>query len=296
VAWQSRIARDHPVVGRILAVRAGRFPSRDDMLAQLDPPRVVVLGEKHDNPDHLRLQGEILRQLAKRGEAPAVVFEMLDDAQEQAVTSFRAEHPRDVDGLGQAIDWVHSGWPAWSLYRPVFAAALDADLPILAGGIARDTVMQIARKGVGVLDPALVAAHALGTALEPAAQASLRDAMREAHCNMLPENLLDSMALVQRARDATLAQRTEQGVQRSGRAVLVTGNGHARSDRGASRQLADVYDLEPVVVAFVEVVDGQDTPEAYGESFASDALPFDFVWFTPRADDDDPCDALRNRK
>jgi len=45
-------------------------------------------------------------------------------------------------------------------------------------------------------------------------------------------------------------------------------------------------------LAFVEVADGQDAPAGYGESWGKPRPPFDAVWFTPRANDDDPCAGL----
>ncbi len=41
-------------------------------------------------------------------------------------------------------------------------------------------------------------------------------------------------------------------------------------------------------LAFVEVDAAADEPAAYAGRFAG-ALPFDYVWFTPRIDDVDPC-------
>ena len=38
-------------------------------------------------------------------------------------------------------------------------------------------------------------------------------------------------------------------------------------------------------------VDGEaQDPAAYAARFGVEALPFDYVWFTPRVDDLDPCE------
>ena len=57
---------------------------------------------------------------------------------------------------------------------------------------------------------------------------SLREEMRQAHCSMRPESMLDAMVLVQRARDAMLASQTHAALARAGSVVLIAGNGHAR--------------------------------------------------------------------
>jgi hypothetical protein len=45
-------------------------------------------------------------------------------------------------------------------------------------------------------------------------------------------------------------------------------------------------------VAFLEVSDRLREAPAYG-SFYGGRLPFDYVWFTPRLDDDDPCEKFK---
>jgi hypothetical protein len=76
-------------------------------------------------------------------------------------------------------------------------------------------------------------------------------------------------------------------------AVLIAGTGHTRRDRGAGRDLA-VKDPHRAVVsiAFAEVENGKTEPAAYASRWNTNALPFDFVWFTPRATDEDPCAAF----
>jgi hypothetical protein len=42
-------------------------------------------------------------------------------------------------------------------------------------------------------------------------------------------------------------------------------------------------------MAPLEVREGWTRPEQYGAAFDGGRLPFDWVWFTPRMEDDDPC-------
>jgi len=44
-----------------------------------------------------------------------------------------------------------------------------------------------------------------------------------------------------------------------------------------------------VSIGLIEVTAGATEPADYAARFDTDHLPFDFVWFTPRADDKDPC-------
>jgi hypothetical protein len=103
------------------------------------------------------------------------------------------------------------------------------------------------------------------------------------------------MALAQRARDAQMAARM---VEVSGDAgvVLIAGAGHVRKDRGVAaavhmrRQEAGIASL-----AFVEVDHQATDPQAYAAHFSAPRLPFDFVWFTPRYSDEDPCEKFKKK-
>jgi hypothetical protein len=49
-------------------------------------------------------------------------------------------------------------------------------------------------------------------------------------------------------------------------------------------------------LAFLEVVAGEESPQAYAAGFGAPALPFDYVVFTARTERGDPCEGLRHRK
>jgi uncharacterized iron-regulated protein len=66
--------------------------------------------------------------------------------------------------------------------------------------------------------------------------------------------------------------------------VLIAGNGHVRKDRGVPWYLAQLRPAARIVsIGLIEVEDDLDD--------AGDDLPYDYVWFTPRVDDADPCAA-----
>jgi uncharacterized iron-regulated protein len=114
---------------------------------------------------------------------------------------------------------------------------------------------------------------------------------------MLPEAMLDAMVTVQRARDATLAAALRRALQDSETmsAMLVAGNGHGRTDRGVPADLREASDAKVLSLGLLEVRDGLTTSADYGEAWDSAVPPFDFVAFTPRISDADPCEELRNR-
>ncbi len=76
----------------------------------------------------------------------------------------------------------------------------------------------------------------------------------------------------------------------SPRSVLIAGNGHVRRDRGVPFYLKSPKNV--VSVGHLEVEKSLTDPRAYAVSMGASALPFDYVVFTPRATDEDPCEAF----
>lgn len=281
---------DHPLTGRVWDVANARFVTMDTLATAVSAARFALLGERHDQPEHHQFQAWLLRRMIEAGRRPAVAFEMLDTTQAPALARHLAATPRDAAGLGDAVGWRTSGWPAWSLYQPIAEAALAAGLPIVAANLPPSVARAVARGDLAALEPALVRRHALD---RPAPmQSEIEDEIRAAHCGVLGDPLVSGMVTAQRARDAEMAGRLVGG-QRDG-AVLIAGAGHVRTDRGVPHALGTLApDARVVSVAFVEVADGWTAPADYATRFGTARLPFDYVWFTARADNVDPCARVR---
>ncbi len=290
--WQSPLHREHPLAGRLWDVKRGTFVEEAELVRALSQARFVVLGERHDQPDHHRLQAKLVRALGQAGKKPALAFEMLDVSQQPKVDAA----PKDADALSLAVDWAKSGWPEWALYRPVFAAGLEAGMPVVAANLPRPQVRELVMRGPEALPAELRARLALDTPLPEDVEQAMREEQDQAHCGHLPKEMLGPMVQAQRARDAHLADRMLEGATDGG-TVLITGNGHARTDRGVPAHLARRAPGQPVLsVGLLEVSAEAQKPGDYAASYSASALPFDYVWFTPAVPQEDPCAQLRQRK
>ena len=252
----------------------------------------MLLGEKHDNPDQHVLQARLVRALTAAGRHPAVAFEMFTPAQASVLARHLAEHPRDAAGIGEAVNWKASGWPPWAMYEPIAQAALDGGLPIVAANLDDERVRAVGRQGVAVLDTAFVQRHGLDQPLTAGVREAMAEEIRDSHCGHAPEGRIGAMIGVQRVRDAQMAEALLTAPGNDG-AVLIAGAGHVRNDYGVP---AHVRRIDPAVrtvsVAFVEVDAKRANVESYVERFGG-RLPFDYVWFTPAVDDEDPCEKFR---
>lgn len=287
--WHSPIARDHPLVGRIWSVRDARFVDEATLDAAVVAAPWVLLGEKHDNIDHHVLEARLADVVAARRPRVALALEMLTADQQAAVDAALARGP---DAVAEASHWEESGWPSFEHYRPVVAVATSRHLALVAANLPNATLMPLARSEP--IADAVVAALAAATPPTDAAFVEpIAAEMRESHCGMLPERAVAGMVRVQWMRDAMMVDRMVAANHGDG-VVLVAGTGHTRRDRGVPAHLARVgAPGEVVSVAFVEVAPGHETPESYGEAWGAAAPPFDYLWFTPVATNEDPCAELR---
>ncbi|MFO1312414.1 MAG: ChaN family lipoprotein [Burkholderiales bacterium] len=243
------------------AATATRLPATADALAgAMQGPRVVLLGEVHDNPAQHALRAAALRKLVESGARPAIAFEQFDVGAQDAIDRARRERPGDADYLIAQAKGA-PGWD-WSLYKPFVALALEYDLPIVAANLSRADAMKIAMSPAGADAPAdLVRAQ--------------EEAVIKGHCDLLPPEAVPGMARAQIARDESLARAIAPYAERG--VVLLTGNGHARKDMGVPRWLT----IPSTSIGVLEDVDGPQ--------------PFDAYIVTEAAPRPDPCEDLRKR-
>ena len=186
---------------------------------------IVFLGEVHDNPAHHARQAEWVRALAP----VAVVFEMLPPGVDSdAVAALR----NDPQALADHLGWADLGWPDFAMYHPIFLAAPDAR--IVGALVGREEARAVIERPLAEVFGRDAALYGLDAALPTEDQAAREALQMAAHCDALPEAMLPMMVDVQRLRDAMLARAAVE-VHRDlgGPVVVITGNGHARTDWGA---------------------------------------------------------------
>lgn len=288
--WQERVLADHPLVGRIWSNRDHRFVGLASVLTAATGAKYLLLGEKHDNRDHHRLQALVTGAVYRSGRRPALAFEMIEADKQPALDAFLAGHPADAGDLGNSVGWNRSGWGPWARYQPIADAAVAAGVPIIAANLPRSKIRAVAHEGFSVLGADLVRRTGLDKPLPDHLEADLEAELTAAHCGQIPASAIPGVARVQRARDAVMADRMVSASHGRG-AILITGAGHARTDRGVPYYLRK---LDPggsiISIGFREVM-----ADALSRSDYEETRPFDFVWFTPRVDEEDPCDQFKGQ-
>ena len=285
--WQSELYTDHELIGRIWDSRRGQFVTDAELWDTLLESSYVLLGEKHDNPDHHALQLRVLQALINADNVDKLTMEMLDNTASENLDAFLETRFESEEALKNLLNWDDQGWN-WAFYGGLIQAAHRANVPVSAGNLDPETVMQVYSSPTSAEIEGVLDAEVMSRLLAD---------IDESHCGLLPESQFPPMVRVQQTRDHTMARSLllDEG-QNDGLAVLITGNYHARKDLGVPNYLiAQHPELEwsdILSLAFLEAVPGEMDPRAYLDQF-SDRSAYDFIWFTPAVSNADYCDSMR---
>ncbi|MEP3114193.1 ChaN family lipoprotein [Nisaea sp.] len=276
----------------LFETETGEPLSIERLSTDLAERRFVLLGEKHDNPEHHQIQAEILRRMIATGRKPALVWEMIERGKQPAINEFLAAGGTDADAFADAIGWAETGWPDWKFYRPIAEEALTAGLPIIAGNLDSDTVRAMSNEDLAETD--LGKTLRLGEPVPERVMEMLLGEVYRGHCGLVPRTKLSPMVAVQIARDASLAEAMVKSAGIADGAVLIAGGQHARRDIGVGFHLERRFDGENI--ASIGLMEGDLEIVWAGEEDAVPASRFDYVWYTdPAQPDKDYCADLEAR-
>ncbi|MGY0504460.1 ChaN family lipoprotein [Luteimonas sp. e5] len=233
---------------------------------------ILLLGEVHDNPAVHEARLALLRERIEAGWRPAIAMEQFDVGQQATLTAAQARCA-DADCVIEQAG-AGSGWQ-WPLYRPLIELALQHRLPLLAANLSRNDAAVVMKDGfAAVLDEEQILLFGLDRALPADVLAAQAHEVREGHCGMLPEAMVEPMARAQVARDVVMA---DVLLAHAGDVVLIAGNGHVRRDIGVPFWLRTRTDARVRSIGFGE----------------SPATQFDQQQVLPAHPRPDPCAAFR---
>ncbi|HYE39158.1 MAG TPA: ChaN family lipoprotein, partial [Ramlibacter sp.] len=228
-----------PAAALLLAI-AGCAASPLDELGDVD---ALLLGEQHDAGAHPPLQESYVRGLAERGRLGAVALEMA----ERGASTAGLPRGASEEEVRAALRWNSQAWP-WERYGPAVMAAVRAGVPVLGANLPRSEMR-------GAMDDG-----SLDRLLPGPAVKAQQQAIRQGHCDMLPEHQVRPMTRIQIARDRTMAQTLADAAARGKTVVLIAGAGHVQPDVGVPLHLPQALRVRPLVLP----------PEATGKDYCAD--------------------------
>lgn len=217
----------HAIAAAVLALLLGcaapmRLPAGwSESLAALLPANIILLGEQHDAPAHQAMEAAAVQWLVAQGRLSALVLEMAEAGHSTAALPADADEP----SVRAALAWDERLWP-WQPYQGAVMAAVRARVPVFGGNLPRAALRTAMQD------------EALDTALPPAARSAQLRAVREGHCDLLPEAQLPGMVRIQMARDQSMARTLAAAPRAPGQTVLlIAGAGHVLRSRGVPKYL-----------------------------------------------------------
>jgi uncharacterized iron-regulated protein len=285
VNWDSKLYDDHPLVGKIWSSELKIFLSAEQIENALLGAKYLILGEKHDNPDHHILQRSIIEHLIANNNLSLLAFEMMDPDSQKRLDDIQSESLEDLLAIQEYLNWDTEGWE-WSYYGPLIRSAYESAVPMVGANISSSTMMEL--YGLSALPKEI-------DILEQSMKQQLNLDIDESHCGLLPESQFPAMVRVQQGRDYSMSQSLGP-VDIEGTKVLIAGNYHARKDLGVPNYLLEnnpgVTPEEIISLSLMEVDPSETEPEMYLQHH-DEIAAYDFIWFTPVISEVDYCASLR---
>ncbi|MBN0988263.1 ChaN family lipoprotein [Amphritea pacifica] len=273
----------HPLSGKILSMVSGGAISREALFAKLRHSRFVLVGEKHDNPEHHQRELQLLQAL-QQGPQTRLVLEMLDEQQGKAINGLNSASSETQ--IQEQLHWNDHSWP-WQDYGPLIGAALSHNNQLRAGNLSKPFLMQIYRSGVPD-QPRLTTVGGISQTI----RSTIQQQVYESHCRTMPLEQMGPMTDIQISRDASMAYALSEQLDKQMQAILITGAFHARKDTGVPQHLQKLTS-DPVITILLTEVD--NTIKTVQEAVKNNAGMADYIWFTSRSEEKDYCASLRQQ-
>ena len=108
--WESPLYANNPLVGRIWHGTSEQFVEIQHLVNAIESANYLLLGEKHDNPDHHLLQLMVLNHLIEQMRVANVAFEMMDSDDQAALDQISQHNLTTLEGLKAYLRWDEEGW------------------------------------------------------------------------------------------------------------------------------------------------------------------------------------------
>ena len=276
------VLQDHILANKIFTAKNYQLIDKAGLLKEISAARYIMIGETHDNLQHHRIQADIIDYLSESNNPVSVAFEMIDAEQGRMLDNNKVT---SSDYLIELLNHFSSGWEYEIYYRNLFDSVIRAGFSIVPANIERKRLLEMMDEASGEL-PADLKNTLTRFPVTPQIAAAMEVDIIDSHCGMLNNEQAQPMLRAQRIRDAAMAMGLLNSNARH--KILIAGNGHVRNDWGVARYL-EQGNNSVITIGLLEVDTDHNSPADYVENWQNGKLPFDYIWFTARADRPDPC-------
>jgi uncharacterized iron-regulated protein len=139
-------------IGSILTGKTGRSVSLEMLVADLARARIIYVGEKHTNPAHHQIQGQLMALLHQHHPRLTVGMEMFDRTYQSVLDHWSAGKLQEEAFL-QKTQWYANWRYPYPLYREILNFIRDEGLPLFALNLPGHIPARIRVGGIANLTP-----------------------------------------------------------------------------------------------------------------------------------------------
>jgi uncharacterized iron-regulated protein len=152
--WFLKVSENSPSPGaeEIIKLPAGEKISFLQLSDDLRNPRVIFIGESHDQIEHHQIQVKIIKNLVARGKEVAIGMEMFEKSQQPILDKWSNGLLTEEEFLNE-VQWEKTWGMDYQLYKPILDEAKNHRLKVIALNVHRDLVRKVAQSGIEKLSP-----------------------------------------------------------------------------------------------------------------------------------------------
>lgn len=298
-----------PLLGKIFNSQNLQEVSFDAIIQQMLDSEVIYLGEKHDNPEHHRIQLKIIAELIKQGKRPALGIELFSVDQTGYLMQYvqsgtGSGHQSTSTGSSQAeikllrrnLGWQYHADQMWHDYFSLIDVAKKNNLMIFGADLPKGIIRRITRSNISQLTSVERSFLQTSNFQDDEYRQLMFAKLKAAHCGFMQEKRQQLMYQTWLARNDAMSQAILKTLedQLTEPVLMIMGGGHSEYNMGVYERVAFLRNgVKQLNLGILEIAHKQIPLKQYmqreriGER---EFLPsYEFIWFTPRVDYEDPC-------
>lgn len=297
------VMRDDPLIGKIYTGKSQSEISYTDLLKRMSEQNIIYLGESHDNPEHHRIQLQILKDLIQGGKKPHIGFEFFSRDQTAYLMTYIGSKPKQGDRkrteekrLRYELGWQDKEDTTWKFYFDLIDLAQEHGLSVFGADLPKGLIRRLMRQDITKLSP-VERGQLHSTHLDDSAyQALMFDKFKAAHCGFAHKEMMEKMYQTWLERNDAMATSIvethrsdpEQPV------VMIVGSGHIEHNLGIYERVAvQIQNIRQLNLGIKEItIDPSPLPAYFATEKIDDRVfqaRHEILWFTQRSSYQDPC-------
>lgn len=293
-----------PLSGQIVNTRTGEAFELNSLVESIRDYDVIYLSEKHDNPEHHAVQQKIISQLIKIGKRPSLGFEFFSMDSTPDILNFidsgNHGHSEKLNrtiekDLRKKLGWENQPDTLWQFYLDLLNTAKQDSLFAAGLDLSSTLIKRITRKGLdGITDIEKEMIFSTGRPDDVYRQ-YMYGIFKNVHCGMESPRMQARLYDTWTARNDRMALSVSKLVQQGQTPlVVIIGGGHTEFGLGVINRVEKIdKKIRQVNVSLQEVSIRTAELSRYLEPLELKGFkpvpPADFIWFTNRVSDEDPC-------